>query len=279
MKKKGYILYLLPAAIVVTFAELFPTVYTLGLSLFEWDLITPAKFNGLKNFFLIFSNKELFHSLLNTLWWLLGTLLLPVLGSLILAQFIYSLKKDRIFKSIFFIPTTLAPSIAGVICTRMLATRQGAINSILINSANIQAISFMTNPDINTLYLILVWTWQSLGLNLLLFLIGLDTVDRSPQEAAVIDGASNFQVFYHVRMPLLRPITLLVISNSIINALRMFDIPWIMTQGGPGRVSETLAITLYKESFMLFHMGLGSAIAVIISILSLSLSARFFLKS
>jgi multiple sugar transport system permease protein len=279
MKNKGYLLYLLPAAILVTFAELFPTVYTLGLSLFRWDLITPAKFTGFDNFKLIFSNAELFHSLVNTFWWLIGTLAFPVLGALLLAQFIYSLKRNGIFKTVFFLPTTLAPSIAGVICTRMLATRQGALNSILMNIFGIEAVCFMVNPDVNTLYLILVWTWQSLGLNLLLFLVGLDTVDRAPQEAAVIDGANSFQVFLHVRLPLLRPITLLVVSNSIINALRMFDIPWIMTQGGPGRASETLAVTLYKESFLLFHMGLGSAIAVIISLLSLSLSARFFLKN
>lgn len=279
MKSKGYLPYLLPAAILVTFAELFPTVYTLGLSLFNWDLLTPPTFAGLSNFKHIFLDSELYHSLMNTLLWLAGTLLLPVLVALLLAQFIYSISHNGIFKTVFFLPTTIAPSIAGIICIRMFATRQGAINSILTTLSDMQPICFMADPDTNTLYLILVWAWQSLGLNLLLFLVGLDTVDRAPQEAALIDGANPFQVFLHVRLPLLRPITLLVVSNSIINALRMFDIPWIMTQGGPGRASETLAVTLYKESFLLFHMGLGSAIAVVISILSLSLSARFFLKN
>jgi multiple sugar transport system permease protein len=91
----------------------------------------------------------------------------------------------------------------------------------------------------------------------------------------MIDGANTFQTFLHVVFPLLRPITLLVVVNAVINSVRTFDIPWVVIQGGPGRISETLAISLYRESFLLFHMGLGSAIAVVISLLTLFGSYRY----
>ncbi len=93
----------------------------------------------------------------------------------------------------------------------------------------------------------------------------------------MIDGANERQAFLYIIVPLLRPIMLLVIANSLINTIRMFDIPWVMIQGGPGRASETLAISLYRESFLLFKMGLGSAIAVVISILTLVASYRYIM--
>jgi len=107
----------------------------------------------------------------------------------------------------------------------------------------------------------------------------LETIPEEPIEAAMIDGASHWQVFTKVTFPLLAPITLLVVANSVINTVRMFDIPWVMVQGGPGRASETLAISLYRESFLLFNMGLGSAIAVIISIITLALTYRYLVST
>ena len=112
-------------------------------------------------------------------------------------------------------------------------------------------------------------------MNLILFLVGLETIPSEPREAAMIDGANAFQAFFRIILPLLQPITLLVVVNAVINSVRTFDIPWVVIQGGPGRISETLAISLYRESFLLFHIGLGSAIAVVISLLTLIGSYRY----
>lgn len=275
MRKYNYLAFLLPAAILVTFAELGPAVYTTWLGFHKWDILSPPVFVGLRNYVQVFSNPDLFNSLKNTLQWLIGTMLFPVCLALILAQLLYSLKGKEVFKAVFYIPATLSPSIAGIIWLRIFSSRQGSVNAI-IETFGREAVPFITDPSINTFLMIAVWTWQYLGFNLLLFLVGMDSIAKDPQEAALIDGADAFQVFWHIRLPLLKPITLLVVSNSIINALRMFDIPWLMIQGGPGRASETLAISLYKESFLLFHMGQGSAIAVVISIFALILTGRYF---
>ena len=275
MRKHNYLVFLLPAVLLVLFAELGPAVYTTWLGFHKWDLLSPPEFAGLQNYIRVFSNPGLLNSLKNTALWLIGTLLFPVGVALCLSQFLYFLKGREVFKGIFYIPATLSPSIAGIIWLRIFGSRQGSLNS-LIELCGREVVQFITNPDINTYLMVGVWTWQYLGLNLLLFLVGMDSLPQDPQEAALIDGAGSWQVFRHIRLPLLKPITLLVVSNSIINALRMFDIPWLMIQGGPGRASETLAIALYKESFLLFRMGQGSSIAVVISLLALLLTSRYF---
>lgn len=269
--------YLLLPLILVGFAQLFPSIYTTYLSFTEWDIISPPQFVGLENYLEVISSTDLRNALFNTVIWVLGTLLAPVGLALVIAKVMTFVERGRlIYKSIFFIPATLAPTIAAIIWRRVLTTEKGALFSLL---PGVEPSSLLTNPDINTFIMLGVWTWQFLGLNLILFLVGFEAIPRAPVEAAQIDGANGWQIFRLVELPLLRPITLLVVGNAIINSSRMFDIPWVMTSGGPGRASETLAISLYRESFLLFHLGLGAAIGVVISILTLAVSFRYFSRA
>lgn len=240
----------------------------------SWDIITPPEWAGFKNYLRVFSNPELLNALWNTLLWVLGTLVFPVGLALVLAKLITRAARQGIFKTFFFLPATFSPTIAAIIWRRVLASQQGAIMS-LVERMGGAATPLLTNADINSYIMIGVWTWQFLGLNLILFLVGFETLPREPLESAQIDGASQRQIFFRVEVPLLWPILMLVVANAIINSARMFDIPWVMIQGGPGRASETLAVSLYRESFLLFRMGLGSAIGVVISALTLLLSFRF----
>ena len=276
MKKDNPYLFLLPAAALVLMAELIPVIYTTWLGFMKWDIITPPKWVGLTNYIRVFSTPELLNALKNTAIWVVGTMLFPVTLALILANLINSVKFKGIFKAIFFIPATLSPTVAGIFWRRVLSSRHGALNAILA-AFGAGPITVLTNPQLNTFVMLGVWTWQFLGLNLILFLVGLETIPKEPIEAARVDGANFWQIFWHVTIPLLRPISLVVLANAAINSVRMFDIPWVMSEGGPGRASETLAISLYKESFLLFHMGLGSAIAVVISLITMILAFRSLL--
>ena len=278
IKKDNPYLFLIPALVLVAMAELVPVVYTTYLGFMKWDLINPPEWAGLKNYVEVFSTPELLNALKNTVLWVVGTLIFPVGLALFIAVMISRIRMQAIYKVIFFVPSTLSPTIAGIFWQRVLASQKGAINALFV-AAGMESQALITNPEINTFLMIGVWTWQFLGLNLILFLVGLETIPREPLEAAMIDGASHWQVFTNVTFPLLAPITLLVVANSVINTVRMFDIPWVMVQGGPGRASETLAISLYRESFLLFNMGLGSAIAVIISIITLGLTYRYLVST
>ncbi len=113
--------------------------------------------------------------------------------------------------------------------------------------------------------MIVAATWQGVGVSVLLFLIGLQVIPRDPLEAARLDGAEGWRLFRDITLPLLRPMTIVVVGISLVNSLKTFDIIWVMTQGGPARTSETLAVTMYRETFLLFRHGYGSAIAVVLS--------------
>ncbi len=259
----------------VLLAELVPVVYTTYLGFTEWNIISKPEWVGFSNYLEVFSTPELLNALKNTVYWVAGTLILAVGLPLVIASLLMRIRRGRnIFKIIFFIPSTLSPSIAAIIWKRTLASQHGALESLL-SLFNVSIEPILTNPSINTFVMIGIWTWQFFGLNLILFLVGLETIPMEMSEAAKIDGLNHFQTFFYVTLPLLKPISMIVIANAIINSIRMFDIPWVIVQGGPGRASETLAISLYRESFLLSRMGLGSAIAVVISIISLGASYRY----
>jgi len=275
-KFKSDTLFLIPALVFVLMAELIPIIFTTYLGFTKWDIISHPKWIGLANYFRVFSTVELINALKNTLYWVVGTFIFAVAFPLFIAVLLNRVKIRAIFKVIFFIPSTLSPTVAAIFWRRTLASQNGALVSLLVLfGAHLQPI--LTNPQINTFVMIGVWTWQFFGINLILFLVGLETIPTEPIEAAMIDGANSRQAFVHIVLPLLKPITMLVVANALINTIRMFDIPWVMIQGGPGRTSETLAISLYRESFLLFKMGLGSAIAVVISIMTILASYRYIL--
>lgn len=269
-------LFLIPALAFVLMAELVPIVYTTYLGFMQWNIINPPKLVGLANYSKVFSTPELINALKNTLYWVIGTLIFAVAFPLFIAILINRVERRALFKTIFFIPSTLSPTVTAIFWRRMLNSQKGALISLL-DIFGVQLQPILTNPQINTFVMIGAWTWQFFGINLILFLVGLETIPHEPIEAAMIDGANPRQVFYYITLSLLKPITLLVVANALINTIRMFDIPWVMIQGGPGRASETLAISLYREAFLLFRMGLGSAIAVVISIITLLASYRYIL--
>jgi len=280
MERRGKLrtdtLFLIPAMVFVLMSELVPIVYTTYLGFMDWDIINPPKWAGISNYVKVFSTPELINALKNTIYWVLGTLIFAVAFPLFIAALLNRVKRRTIFKLIFFIPSTLSPTVAAIFWRRTLASQKGALVSLL-DLFGVQIQPILTNPQINTFVMIGVWVWQFFGINLILFLVGLETITQEPVEAAMIDGANPRQAFFRIILPLLKPISMLVIANALINSIRMFDIPWVMIQGGPGRASETLAISLYRESFLLFKMGLGSAIAVVISIMTLLASYRYIL--
>jgi multiple sugar transport system permease protein len=120
--------------------------------------------------------------------------------------------------------------------------------------------------------MIVAATWLGMGPNMMLFLVGLQNISRDPIEAALIEGITPIQLFWHITLPLLRPMLTVVVAIALINSFKVFDIIWAMTQGGPYRSSETLAVTMYRESFVSFHIAYGAAIAVVLTLIVTAVS-------
>jgi len=123
--------------------------------------------------------------------------------------------------------------------------------------------------------MIIAAAWQGSGVNALLFGIGLQSIPKEPLEAARLDGASGWTLFRHITWPLLTPLTTVVVGLSLVGSLKTFDIVWGMTKGGPGRESETLALTMYKQTFVTNDYGLGAALAILLTAITVGASILY----
>ncbi|WP_436499789.1 carbohydrate ABC transporter permease [Actinokineospora sp. HUAS TT18] len=262
--------FLLPAAALVAIVLLVPFGATVYRSLLTDDLV-PV-FGGLSAYAKLFDDPALSLSLLNTLMWMAGTLLLPVGFGLAIAVMTNAQRWGRIARLAVVLPYAISGSAVAVIWGYMLRS-DGAVNQLLAGlGLESWAHDWLLEDPLNTLGMIMANTWQATGVAVILFLVGLQTIPPETVEAASIDGADGWVRFRHIVLPQLRPVTYVVVGISLANALRTFDVIWVMTQGGPARSSETLALSMYRESFLLQRPGVGSAIAVVLTLIVLASS-------
>jgi ABC-type sugar transport system permease subunit len=268
-------LYLVPALAFVGIFLLYPAAYTLYISLTNWDGLNPPKYIGFHNYSQFFEDPVFKTSFSNTLIWVGSTILFPVLWGLGMAVLIQRIRFEGVFKTIFYLPYAISATSTSVMWAFMLAPN-GFINTVLHNvGLDAWARSWLNSPPWNTVMMLAAYTWQTAGTNMVLFSVGLQTVPTDPVEAAKIDGANGWQTFRHVILPLLAPITAVIITLAVVNSFKVFDLIWVMTQGGPYRSSETLVVTMYRESFVLFNMGYGAAIASLLSLIVFVFSAVY----
>jgi len=246
-------------------------------SFFNWDGISQPVFTGLSNYIQLFKDSNFLISFRNTILWVIFTLIFPVFGGLLIAVFLRGLKFGNFFKSIFYIPITISFVATGIIWNYMYSRQVGVLNEIF-NLIGLDKVSWLVNVPLNTFSLLITWTWQQLGVNMVLFLMGLTAIPVEQTEAAMIEGASKWQTFIHVTFPMLRPITTVVVVMATANSFKVFDLIYVMTRGGPYRSSETLAVTMFRETFTMSNMGYGAAVSIVLSIVVVAVSA-FYLRS
>lgn len=257
--------YLLPALLLVSVFLLYPVVFTVYLSFTKYDILTPPKWVGLNQYKVLFQDRTFFHSFQNTLIWVGTTLIIPIPLALLLATGMSGMPYSRGPKIMFFLPRVLAATSIGVIWL-FVYSPDGILNEILIFLGASSLIhSWLIESPLNTFAIILTAVWAGIGWQMIMFLIGLQAIPGEIIEAANLEGASKWQTFWYMKLPLLKPMMTIVIIMSIIGSFTTFDLIWVMTQGGPYRSSETLAVSMYRGAFVLFKMGYGSAMAVLLS--------------
>mgnify|MGYP001230985577 CR=1 FL=1 len=270
--------YILPAAIIITSFFITSIIYTLYLSFTSYDGLKAPEFVGFDNYARIFKDLTYITSLKNTLLWVIATLIFPVGLGLLFSVLLQHMKGQRIFKNIFYLPYAMSLTVVGVIWV-LLFSRNG-INLVLTNlGLEAWAMDWLNTPPYNSYAMIAASVWQGTGTNMLLFLIGLGALPKEPFEAAAIDGAGRVRTFWSITLPLLNPITIVVMGMALVNSFKIFDIIWVMTMGGPYRSSETLAVTMFRESFVLFKFGQGAAISIILTITSIAVSWFYLRKT
>ncbi|MFF1572709.1 carbohydrate ABC transporter permease [Leifsonia sp. NPDC058292] len=266
--------FVAPGVILVAVLLYLPLLWTVFLSFTDYNGLGDPTWAGLSNYQAMFEDPDFLNSLFNTLLWVVGTLVIPVGLGLALALLTFNLKGGVWLRLPFLIPYAISGIGVGLIWSFVLQS-DGALDQALHFFGIMDTPRWLLDAPLNTVVMIIAAAWQGVGVNALLFTIGLQSIPKEPLEAARLDGATGSRLFGSILWPMLRPLTTVVIGLSIVASLKTFDIVLGMTKGGPGRVSETLALTMYNDTFVNSQYGLGSAIAVFLTVVTLVASVLY----
>jgi ABC-type sugar transport system permease subunit len=262
--------FLLVPLLVYAVVIVYPFVQTLYLSLTNWDGVSPSfDFIGLRNYRGVFTDPNFRSAIYHNIIWVMIFLLVPTVLGLILAVLL-----DRgvpgavFFKSVIYLPMIFSYVIIGMIWNFIYEPRIGILNMVIRLFGNPEwNYAWLAQKETALLAIIFAASWQHTGLCMILYLAGLSGVRQDLIEAACIDGAGGRQIFFRVVLPQLKNSTVVVVSLTIINSLKNFDLVYITTKGGPYRSSEVLTTLMYRESFWNYRMGYGSAVASVLFII------------
>ena len=264
-----------PAVLLVLALTVYPTVYVLRTSFTDWNLMrTVTKAVGLRNYVELARDELALRSLGNTAVFLVGSLALIVTLGLALAL---ALNEPVLFRAFFratvVLPWALTAVVVGVMWRWILIPDIGIANYMLAGLGI--NVSFFLSPAAALATMIVVEVWRSTGYGMILLLAGLQGIDTTLYEAARIDGAGFWRALRHITLPLLVPTLLVVTILLSIRSVNLIDIPLVVTGGGPARMTETLGLYMWKESFSFYHIGYGSAVAMVMFAINLVLTVLY----
>jgi len=264
--------FVVPAAVVVVAVIVFPWAFTLWMSLQEWQLGTGRSFVGLANYERLLTDARFHDSIWRTLYFTALAVIIPVvLGIAAAMAFNRKFPLRGLARTIFILPMMATPVAVALVWTMMFHPQLGVLNWIL-SQFGIPPSMWVYDQStvIPTLVLVEVWHWTPLVM--LLVLGGLASLPVDPYEAAKIDGATSWQAFRYITLPLLAPFIMVAVIIRTIDALKAFDTIYVITQGGPGTASETINIFLYLNAFAYYNMGYASAVVVVFFTLIIGLA-------
>jgi raffinose/stachyose/melibiose transport system permease protein len=277
--KLTIVLFLLPAIVLFSFFLVYPIFQSVYYSFFNWKGFGPAvDFIGLDNFKRILTDwiflKSVGHGLLIVVLSLFIQLPLAMALALMVGR---NLRGRAFFRTIFFMPYVLSEVITGIMWMILFNpdSKRGFINALLILIPGIKAIPWLGDTRTVMLALFVVLTWKYFGFYMLLYLAGLQNIPPEIEEAALIDGVNNRQMITHITIPLIGSIIRTTIYLSVLGSMQVFALVWIMTKGGPVNASEVMSTYMYRFSFVRFELGYGSAVAIVMLLISLVFSLGY----
>jgi multiple sugar transport system permease protein len=265
-------LFVLPSLALFALFLALPLIYSLVISFSEWSMMRPPVWIGLENYQKLLTDDIFFRSLRNTA--VFTILFVPSVTFLSLGSAALLNQKigaKSLFKALIFIPVITPSIVVGVVWTYIFQPELGLANALL-SMLNLPTSLWLGDQAVALPALVIVTLWQRFGWFMILFLAGLQDVPVEVKEAAEIDGASPWQSFWQVTVPLLRPTVVLVTILAAISAFQVFDLIFIMTEGGPAYATQTLSYYIYTQAFRSFDMGYAAAMSYVLFIILLVLS-------
>ncbi|MGL5656633.1 MAG: carbohydrate ABC transporter permease [Fusobacteriaceae bacterium] len=237
----------------------------------NWNGIDSATYAGFSNYKQLFTRKDILKAFSNNgIYFILHLIFIPleVYIAVLLDKYI---EKKEFFKSIVFMPYIINGVAIAYMFSFLFSSEEGTLNMIL-QLFNIDKVQWLSNPKIVNYSLAIVSLWRFTGVHVILFLAGFQSISKDMLEAAEVDGANIFVQFYKIIIPNMKAIISIVLFLNVRGALMVFDIPFVMTSGGPGNTSSTFALNIVKTAFEFNNFGLACAMAIIMIILILLIS-------
>ena len=255
--------YLLHFALFVAF----PVVFSIVLTFHKWNIISPMEYTGLNNYIRLFSDKVFLISIMNTLLFLVIHIPLQIIVALFLAEVLNQKIKFRgFFRAAFFLPVVVSGVVVTILWQQLYGFDAGILNRLLI-SLGLPKIGWLTDPNVAMASIAVMATWKNVGLYIVLFLVGLQTVPTHYYEAADLEGASRSQKFFKITLPLINPTIFMVVLLSTVGGFSLFIEPYVMTGGGPLNSTISAVLYIYKQGFFYYHMGYAATLGLFFAII------------
>lgn len=246
-----------------------PIIGTLGVALTDWDGVRKPNFVGIKNFVKLFGDSHFLWAAVNNLKWALYFVTVPVIFALIVAGILRKIKKGQmVYRTIFFLPYIVTSVVVAKIWSLIYSPFYG-ISARLQNIGIKNPPRFLADPNIALFSVAFTDSWRYWAFLMVLFLTAFQQVDKSLEEAAMIDGANRVQVFLHVTIPQIRPTLVMILTLTTIWSVTAFDFVYLMTGGGPGSSTELVSTYMYRLAMQNQQQGYASAISLVMILFSI----------
>lgn len=259
------VLFLSPTLLVFSVFVVFPVFFSFYLSFHTWNMFSSeSAYVGLDNYARILRSAEFWEVLKNTAFYTVGTIPLNMILALTTAVWLNrKIAGKRFLRTAFFAPVVMSFVAAAVIWRWVFEPNFGLLNYCL-SWFGIPAVNWLNDPTAAMFALIIMGTWKTFGVNMVLFSAGLQAIPGHYYEAAEIDGAGKWHKFWNITIPLLSPTTFFILIMSVIGSFQVFDAVYVLTSGGPLGKTKVLVFYLYEHAFKFFEMGYASAVAYVL---------------
>jgi ABC-type sugar transport system permease subunit len=254
-------LFIAPALIGFILFAVYPTLRGIYFSFTDYRILSPARWIGIANFQQMFADSTFWHSLGTTIYFVVISVIIGILLSLLTAVVLHRLTKSTVIRGLVILPFLISGVVAAVVWSWLLDPQLGIVN-VVINDLTGHRIEFLGSGALAIPTVAMISVWKSMGYNAILIFAGLQTIPGEVYEAARLDGASESKMFRYITLPLLRPILSMVVILTVIGSFQVFDIVQVATQGGPANASNVLQMYIYDSAFSQYNFGYASAMSL-----------------
>ena len=271
-RHRRYHYFALPALFVVASVIVFPWLFTVYMSAFDWKIGSVAHFVGLDNYIGLLTNRRFLEAIVHTFYFTLLAVVFPLILGLAAALIFHREFPFRgVLRGLFTMPMMATPVAIALVWTMMFHPQQGVLN-YLLSVVGLPPSLWVYSPTLVIPSLVLVEIWHWTPLVMLIVLGGLATLPTEPYESARLDGASEWQIFRYLTLPLIAPFLVVAAVIRTIDAVKAFDTIYVISQGGPGTASETINLYLFLQAFAFYNVGNASAVVVVFFVIILALA-------